>query len=328
MNEPIIYDYDAGITCIDTMYLYAGHAACYLMTHKGRAAFIDTGTGNTVPYLLEVLKNKNLSVDKVDYVIPTHVHLDHAGGAGLLMSKLPNAKLIIHPRGSQHMIDPQKLIAGATDVYGQEKFKINFGDIVPIDESRVIVAEDFDEHTLAGRKLVFVDTPGHARHHFCIYDEMSEGFFTGDTFGLSYRELDDIDGAFILPTTTPVQFDPDAWQDSLTKMLNYSPKNMYLTHFGRITEIDRLANDLRKDIQHYSSVAKSFATATGREEKILNALKEYLHKRLSERKTDTDSDVEKVVQFLKPDLELNTAGLEIWLKRLEKAAQSLQQMSN
>lgn len=318
MTKPIIYEYDAGITCVDAMYIHTGFAACYLMIHEGRAAFLDTGTGNTVPYLLEVLKNKNLPIEAVDYVIPTHVHLDHAGGAGLLMSKLPNAKLIIHPRGARHMIDPQKLIAGATAVYGSENFKNNFGEVVPIDEDRVIIAEDLDEHSLAGRKLVFIDTPGHARHHFCIYDEMTEGFFTGDTFGLSYRELDGADGAFIMPTTTPVQFDPDAWQDSLTKMLNYSPKNMYLTHFGRVTEIDRLASDLRKDVQHYADVAQNLATSTNREEKILNALNEYLQKRLSER--EINLDIDKFLQFLKPDLELNTAGLEVWLQRLEKAA--------
>ena len=132
------------------------------------------------------------------------------------------------------------------------------------------------------------------------------------------RELDGADGAFIMPTTTPVQFDPDAWQDSLTKMLNYSPKNMYLTHFGRVTEIDRLASDLRKDLQHYAAVAQNLATSTNREEKILNALNEYLHKRLSER--EINLDIEKFLQFLKPDLELNTAGLEVWLQRLEKAA--------
>lgn len=121
------------------MYVQAGYAACYLMIHNDRAAFIDTGTGNTVPYLLEILKLKDIPVDAVEYVIPTHVHLDHAGGAGLLMSKLPNANLVIHPRGARHMIDPEKLIAGATAVYGAEKFKQSFGEVKPIDEKRVII---------------------------------------------------------------------------------------------------------------------------------------------------------------------------------------------
>ncbi len=300
------------------MYVQAGYAACYLMIHNDRAAFIDTGTGNTVPYLLEILKLKDIPVDAVEYVIPTHVHLDHAGGAGLLMSKLPNANLVIHPRGARHMIDPEKLIAGATAVYGAEKFKQSFGEVKPIDEKRVIIAEDNAALELTGRTLKFIDTPGHARHHFCVLDEMSESFFTGDTFGLSYRELDDEDGAFILPTTTPVQFDPDAWQDSLTRLLSYHPKNMYVTHFGRVTEINRLAQDLRNDINRYAEIARGYMHAENRKEKIITALTEYLQQRLNERSSATD--VEKQTRFLQSDLELNAAGLEVWLDRLQKTA--------
>jgi glyoxylase-like metal-dependent hydrolase (beta-lactamase superfamily II) len=316
--QAIVYEYDYGISCIDTMYVQAGHAACYLMIHNGRAAFIDTGTGNTVPYLLEVLKQKNLCLEDVDYVIPTHVHLDHAGGAGLLMSKLPNAKLVIHPRGAAHMVNPQKLIIGATAVYGEEKFKQCFGEVLPIDEQRVIVAKDNNSLELAGRELRFIDTPGHARHHFCIYDKFSEGIFTGDTFGLSYRELDDKDGAFILPTTSPVQFEPDAWQNSLTRLLSFNPKNMYLTHFGRITEVERLAQELRSDINQYAEIAQKLLHADDRRKKIINALTKFLQQRLSNR--NVTADMEAQTRFLRPDLELNAAGLEVWLDRQLKAA--------
>jgi len=316
--QAIVYEYDYGISCIDTMYVQAGHAACYLMIHNGRAAFIDTGTGNTVPYLLEVLTQKNLCLEDVDYVIPTHVHLDHAGGAGLLMSKLPNAKLVIHPRGAAHMVNPQKLIIGATAVYGEEKFKQCFGEVLPIDEQRVIVAKDNKSLELAGRELRFIDTPGHARHHFCIYDKFSEGIFTGDTFGLSYRELDDKDGAFILPTTSPVQFEPDAWQNSLTRLLSFNPKNMYLTHFGRITEVERLAQELRSDINQYAEIAQKLLHADDRRKKIINALTKFLQQRLSNR--NVTADMEAQTRFLRPDLELNAAGLEVWLDRQLKAA--------
>lgn len=318
MMQAIVYEYDYGISCIDTMYVQAGYAACYLMVHNGRAAFIDTGTGSTVPYLLEVLKQKNLCIEDVEYVIPTHVHLDHAGGAGLLMSKLPNAKLVIHPRGAAHMVNPQKLIIGATAVYGEDKFKQYFGAVLPIDEQRIIVAEDNHTLELAGRALRFIDTPGHARHHFCIYDHFSEGFFTGDTFGLSYRQLDDKDGAFILPTTSPVQFEPDAWQNSLTRLLSFNPKNIYLTHFGRVTEVKRLAQELRSDINQYAEIAQNFLHADDRRNKIVHALTEFLQQRLSNR--NVTADMETQARFLKPDLELNAAGLEAWLDRQLEAA--------
>ena len=316
--HPIYYDYEFGVTCIDTMYMQTGHAACYLMVHNDHVAFIDTGTGNTVPYLLATLAAKDIPVGAVEYVIPTHVHLDHAGGAGLLMSQLPNASLVIHPRGARHMIDPSKLIIGATSVYGAKNFNQLFGEVKPIDENRVIIAEDNSALVLADRILTFIDTPGHARHHFCVYDKTSEGFFTGDTFGLSYRELDNTDGAFILPTTTPVQFDPEAWQDSLTRLLNFKPKNMFLTHFGRVTEVERMASELRQDIDEYAKIAKTYAKSNNRKNKINAALKEYLQLRLRQR--DSSADVAAQTHFLESDLELNTAGLEVWLDRLQKAA--------
>lgn len=320
--KPILVEYEAGITCIDAMYVQPGYACCYLMVENSHAAFIDTGTGNSVPYLLETLKLKNLNVEDVDYVIPTHVHLDHAGGAGLLMSKLPNAKLVIHPRGAAHMIDPEKLVAGTIAVYGEEKFKHYYGEIIPIDKHRVIVAKDEDEIQLANRTLKFLDTPGHARHHFCVYDQTSNGFFTGDTFGLSYKELDNEDGAFILPTTTPVQFEPDAWHKSLTRMLDHHPQNMFLTHFGLITEIDRLTTQLREGIDEYANIAKSFLNSENnrenREQSIKEKITEHLQTKLRERYPE--NKVVKFTELFNSDLDLNAAGLEVWVKRFEKAA--------
>ena len=316
--KPILLEYDFGITCIDTMYEYAGHAACYLIVENGRAAFIDTGTGHSVPYLLETLKLKNLIIEDVDYVIPTHVHLDHAGGAGSLMSKLPRAKLVIHPRGKQHMVNPDKLIMGATAVYGSEKFKQMFGDVIPIDEKRVVVANDNDEIELANRTLKFLDTPGHARHHFCVYDQTSKGIFTGDTFGLCYREMQKNNADFILPTTTPVQFEPDPWYDTIDKILSHNPKNIYLTHFGRITEIEKLAQELKQDIAKYAEITKQYLNVENSENKIRNEITHYLQERLSP--IYTDEEVKEFTQLLQPDLDLNAAGLKVWLTRLEKAA--------
>lgn len=320
--KPLLTEYDSGITCIDAMYVQAGHACCYLMVQDGRAAFIDTGTGHSVPYLLETLKLKNLSVEDVEFVIPTHVHLDHAGGAGLLMSKLPNAKLVIHPRGAEHMINPEKLVAGTKAVYGEQKFSEYYGEILPIEKQRVMVANDEDEIQLASRTLKFLDTPGHARHHFCVYDQTSNGFFTGDTFGLSYKELDNQDGAFILPTTTPVQFEPDAWQNTLTRMLEHQPQNMYLTHFGRVTEIDRLATQLREGIDEYAKLAKSCLTSEASGEKREQSIKEKItqHLQTKLRQRYPENEIAKYTELFDSDLDLNAAGLEVWLKRLEKAA--------
>jgi hypothetical protein len=126
------------------------------------------------------------------------------------MQQLPNARAVIHPRGVRHMVDPSALIAGATAVYGVDEVRASYGDLVPIPAERIVTANDGHRVDLAGRELLCIDTPGHARHHICIWDARSRAFFTGDTFGLSYREFDTDQGAFILPTSTPVQFEPEA----------------------------------------------------------------------------------------------------------------------
>ena len=316
--QSTFYDFDHGITCVDTLYQHRGHTACYLLIENNHAAFVDTGTGKSVPYLLKILKLKNISIENVDYVIPTHVHLDHAGGAGKLMHELPNAKLVIHPRGAKHMVDPNNLIIGVTTVYGQEKFKEYFGEVVPIDKERVIVAEDNSEINFAGRLLTFLDTPGHARHHFCVYDKLSESVFTGDTFGLSYRELKNNNADFILPTTTPVQFEPEPWYDSIDKILALKPKNIYLTHFGRITDVENLARQLKQDIAKYAEITKQYLHQNDSENKIRKDIEIYLQERL--QAVYTEEKVKKFMELLESDLNLNAAGLKVWLTRLEKTS--------
>ena len=111
-------DYPDGVTTIDADYVRPGFTSSHLLVEKGHAAFIDTGTTRSVPLLLKVLEEKGISREKVTHVMGTHIHLDHAGGAGVLMQQLPNAVLVVHPRGARHMIDPEKIIAGTVEVYG------------------------------------------------------------------------------------------------------------------------------------------------------------------------------------------------------------------
>lgn len=306
-------DFDHGISCIDTGFFRPQFDASHLIVEHGRAAYVDVGTNYSVPRLLAELAAKGLSVDAVDYLILTHVHLDHAGGAGVLMQNLPHARAIIHPRGARHMIDPAQLIAGATAVYGAEEIERSYGTLVPIPAERIDIANDGHVIDLAGRKLVCLDTPGHARHHICIYDERSSAFFTGDTFGLSYREFDTDKGAFILPTSTPVQFEPDALHASIDRMMSYKPQQMFLTHYSRITDVARLANDLHVQIDAMVSIAEKHATEAGRHRRIADDLAHLFTSRASAH--GCKMDPARVRELLAMDIELNTQGLEVWLDR-------------
>ena len=305
--------YAHGITAIDTDFFRKAFDAAYLIVENGRAAFVDAGTNFSVPGLIAALRGQGLDVDAVDWVIPTHVHLDHAGGAGELMRQLPNAKLVIHPRGAQHMIDPAKLIAGASAVYGEDEVRRTYGDIVPVPADRVIVAEDGFVVDLAGRPLLCIDTPGHARHHLCVWDARSRSFFSGDTFGLSYREFDTDNGAFILPTTSPVQFDPHELRASITRMLEFAPEAMFLTHFGRVNAVERLAADLLVQIDAMVAIVRKHAGADDRHERVMADLAELYLSRAEAHGVVLPR--ERMREILAMDIVLNAQGLVIWADR-------------
>jgi glyoxylase-like metal-dependent hydrolase (beta-lactamase superfamily II) len=307
-----------GLYCLETGLYRHGLAACYLVRSADRLAFVDTGAENSVPGLLGVIADLGLTPDHVDYVIPTHVHLDHGGGAGGLMAACPNARLVIHPKGAAHMIDPSRLIAGSTAVYGEEAFARDFGAPVPIPEERVILGEDGATYDLGGRPLRFLDTPGHANHHGCIYDETSRGFFTGDTFGISYREFDTAAGPWLFAPTTPVAFDPDAWLASLDKLMSYEPRVMYLTHYGPVEDPAKLVNDVRASIHALAEIAlaEEGQADPDRESRLQRAVRAYLT--ASARAHGVALSDDGIAALLSLDTDLNAQGLEVWLKRRAK----------
>lgn len=309
--------YEHGISAIDTGFFRPQFDASHLIVEQGRAAFVDVGTNYSVPGLLAALAAEGLTPADVDYVILTHVHLDHAGGAGMLMRELPNAQLIVHPRGARHMIDPTQLIAGATAVYGPEEVQRSYGELIAVPEERVIQAGDGFVIDLAGRLLLCLDTPGHARHHICIFDERSRSFFSGDTFGLSYREFDTERGAFIIPTSTPVQFEPDAMRASIERMLTYSPEAMFLTHYSRVTGVPRLAENLIEQIQAMVDIANANSSASDRHARITTQLAELYLGRAKAH--GCSMDVAHMRELLVMDIELNAQGLEVWLDRKKPA---------
>lgn len=305
-----------GIRAIDTGFFRPQFDASHLIVENGRAAFVDVGTTHSVPRLLAALADQNLSTAAVDYVILTHVHLDHAGGAGALMRELPNARAVIHPRGARHMIDPGQLIAGASAVYGAEEISRSYGEIVPIAPDRIDIADEGFIVDLAGRKLLCIDTPGHARHHLCVYDERSAAFFTGDTFGLSYREFDTARGPMAIPTSTPVQFEPEVLKQSIRRMLSFRPRQMFLTHYGRVGDVERLAHDLFEQIDAMVAIARTHASAADRHERIASALADLFIARAKAH--GCAFGPERVRELLAMDIELNTQGLEVWLDKQTK----------
>lgn len=312
---PFVHALDHGIHLIDTGFHRPNFDAAYLLVENGRAAFVDAGTNHSVPRLLAALELTGLAPDAVDHVIATHVHLDHAGGVGLLMQHLPRATLVVHPHGAPHLIDPTRLLAGARAVYGDAEVARSYGELVGVAPERVRRSEDGFTLDLAGRPLKFLDTPGHARHHHCIWDVRSKGFFTGDTFGLSYREFDTARGAWIMPTTTPVQFEPGPLRDSITRMLAQQPERMYLTHYGPVTDVPRLAALLLAQLDEMVGLATATtgAASNQRHETLRSGFAD-----IQSRSLQTHGVVlppERIAELLELDHELNAQGVGVWLDR-------------
>jgi glyoxylase-like metal-dependent hydrolase (beta-lactamase superfamily II) len=301
---------------IDTHYVRPRMDASHLLVSEGRAAFVDTGTFHSVPHLLDAVRDRGLAADAVDYIFLTHVHLDHAGGAGRLAALLPNAKVVVHPRGAAHLVDPSRLVAATKAVYGEQLYSEHYGELWSVPAARVIEAADGQSLRLGRTSLEFIHTPGHALHHLCIVDREASRVFAGDTFGVSYREFDTAAGEFIFPTTTPTQFDPGQLKASIETIRRLRPGAVHLTHYGPITHIERAAADLNADIDAFVRIGGEFAAHAGRREKIAAALFEHLGARLDAHGVAADASLRHHV--LDADVELNAAGLDAWLARAHR----------
>ncbi len=306
-------DFRAGITAIDVDYVRPRAAASHLVIDSGRAAFVDTGTTLSLPNLLGALAAKNVDPANVDWVLTTHVHLDHAGGAGALMQALPNARCAVHPRGARHLADPSKLIAGSIAVYGEERYRSLYGDIVPIAESRMFVPEDGARIMLGAREFELIHTPGHALHHYCVVDRDHELIFSGDTFGVSYRDFD-IDGReFIMPTTTPVHFDPEALCSSVDRLMSYRPQAIYLTHYSEVRQLSRLAREMKDRVRAFAELGRRHHGTLDRSARLRRGMYAMLSDWLDGHGYPGD-DAERH-RLLDDDIELNCQGVEVWLDR-------------
>ena len=305
-----------GISVIDTHYYRPNLASSHLMSHENSAVFVHVGATPALPRLLAALTQKSLAPEDVTYVILTHIHLDHAGCAGALMKACPNARLVVHKSGAKHMINPTTLIDATISIYGQEAFDHLYQEIVPVPEDRVTVPEDGEIIDWRGRPLQFIDTPGHARHHFCIWDADSKGVFTGDTLGIAYPELQaDPENPFQIPTTSPVGFEPDPLIDSIERLCNLKPDYFYLTHYGPVKVSETSVAALKEMIEVHETIGLE---AAGNHELLKEKLLELYYQSL-EKNCPGFCDKARLESAMSGDLELNAAGVEVWLKRKHKS---------
>jgi len=312
---PHLRHYNDGIYALDSGYFRDEFDAIHLIVEKGRVALIDTSTKYAVPRVMAALQSLGLGPQHVDWIVLSHVHLDHAGGAGELMRLCPNAQLTVHPRGARHMIDPSKLWAAVCEVYGVEMATREYGGLDPIDADRIIEVTEGSTIDLNGRVIEFWDSPGHAKHHVYIRDTRTNSFFTGDTFGISYREFDNDNGAYIFVTSSPSQFSPTELKESMRRLMAANPPAVYLPHYAQVTDVQRHGEFLLKQTDQFCEIGLRHKDAGPvRWERIQEEMRALMLQQLHAHGTTlTDA---QCVQILDLDLKLNTDGLICWLDSL------------
>lgn len=296
------------VTTIDCEYMdHPGVAAAYLITEGDRAAFVETNTNRAVPRMLAALEAAGMTPEQVEFVIITHVHLDHAGGASALMDACPNATLLAHPRAAKHVIDPAKLVKSAQAVYGEAAFRAMYGEIRPVPSERVRSMDDEESVRLGSRTLTFLHTRGHADHHACVLDSGSNGIFTGDSFGLVYPALQG-NGLFAIPSTSPTDFDAAAAKASLDRIVETGAERAFLTHFGEHRDLKAIAAQLHPQLDEYGAIAEE-AYGAGLEGEALNRFCKKRVDALFDRLLQERAPGESARTALAMDADLNAQGV-------------------
>ena len=308
---------DKNIFCFDANYIRKKFAAIHFINENNKLLIVDTATNHSAKKFLNALHTMNISPEFVEWIILTHVHLDHAGGAGFLMRMCPNARLAVHSRGARHMVNPEKLWASVVSVYGREEAEKQYGQLIPVDEDRVVVVGEGEVISFQGRRLQIFDAPGHANHHIIIFDEESKSFFTGDAFGIAYPELTSEDGEFILISSTPTQFEPVKFNTTIKKIMEQKPESCFLTHFSKIMNIEKNGYELLKQLDEYVTITQQVRNNyEDQQNQIREKLFELLYKKLE--KTNLSISRREFGNLLGLDLSLNAQGLEYWSNKTSK----------
>ncbi len=287
--------------------------AAYLRIAGDECAFVEAHTVYALPRLLGALAEHGKRPEDVRWIVVTHAHLDHAAGAGGLLAACPHATLLAHPRAAQHLIDPAKLVASATRVYGEARFAALYGTIVPAPAERVRALDDGATFELGGATLRVHHTSGHAKHHFVVEDPALSTVYTGDAFGLVYPALQHA-GRFAIASTSPIDFDPAEARKSLDLIVGLGADHACLTHFDAVSDVAEVAAQVRTWVDRSEGwLEECLATDAPLEVQTARVAAQYRAALAAHRLTADDLSV------LALDVDLNAQGIAVAAERRRKA---------
>ncbi|WP_456486275.1 MBL fold metallo-hydrolase [Candidatus Alkanophaga liquidiphilum] len=217
---------------------------------------VESGLSTSAGKILEGLAQLGFHRDDVRHIVVSHVHLDHAGGAGVLAKELPNAKVVVHKVGAPHLIDPSRLLRSASKALGQMRDAYGLEKVVPVAAERVVPVDDGDVIDVGSHRLKVIYAPGHASHHICLYDEKSNGIFTGDAVGVYYP-----DAGILKPTTPPPEFDMDVAIESIGRLRELKASALFFSHFGMTRDVERMLDMGIEEIRRWGALIQEALSA-------------------------------------------------------------------
>jgi glyoxylase-like metal-dependent hydrolase (beta-lactamase superfamily II) len=254
-----------------------------------QGALIEPGPGAATPFIQQAMAQ--LGITSLSYIIPTHIHVDHGGGAGTLAKLFPNAKVVVHPRGARHMISPDRLVESTKLVWGQDFEKI-LGPIIPVPESQLQVAEDGETVSLGNRELQIIHAVGHSPHHIVILDRKLNGLFCGEALGLPGHQM---------PPVAPYSFEQDTYLATIDSLRPLKVDMLFYSHGNVEREPSRLMARASENARVYGSMILEAARRGNSLVEIMRLVGDDFHRRLGQ-------------QLAKADLEIAVAGYVIYFK--------------
>lgn len=306
---------DERITLIDGFDMDIPNRTGTYVIDEEELTLIETGPSPSVKYIKKGLETLGFALEQVKYIIVTHIHLDHAGGAGLLLRECPNAKVVVHPRGERHLIDPSKLAAGARAIYG-DSFSEIYDPIIPIPEDRLIVKTEGDTLKIGPDcTLKFYNTPGHSKHHFSIYDPVSNGMFTGDTTGVRYEQLIQEGIDLYLPTTSPNHFNPNDMEESIERIRKMNLDRVYFGHFGMTEQPDEALQQVLNWLEIYVEEGEQVMMEGIGYDELASRLLEKVKRHL---RTKGIPDEHEIYIILNLDMQISALGIVDYFQKMKQ----------
>lgn len=235
----------------------AHNLSCYFIPCE-RPTLVEPGPESSLDNVIAELHRLGVGADDLAWIVVTHVHLDHGGGAGMLAERFPNATVVVHQQGARHLHSPERLVASATRVYGEENMATMWGSMTPVDEARLWAVDEGDRIDMGGgRHLDVMYTPGHAKHLMCLVDSATGGVFVGDAVGITLPH-----SHLVRPTVPPPDIDPDLIVSQLERLKARGVTSINFAHFGIDHDVEEMLDQAIRRVRRWDEITAA-AVADG-----------------------------------------------------------------